>query len=172
MRPKDLTYLGAFRLPGGDEPPLTFAYGGNAMTYNPDNTTLFITGHDRQAYGTLPNGGQVAEVSIPTPVIAANPADLPQATFVQNFYNVFNGQFVGLDEIPRVGLQYLNHPVTGALLHVAWGTHMQGEPILGEGQQRRFRLLDAAYAPTRGLLFVLEPFSDGVKPVVHVWQVR
>ena len=43
----DIEYLGAFRLPGGDEPPLTFAYGGNAMTFNPDNNSLFISGHDR-----------------------------------------------------------------------------------------------------------------------------
>lgn len=127
VRPEDLTYLGAFRLPGGDEPPLTFAYGGNAMTYNPDNNTLFITGHDRQPYGDLPNGSQVAEISIPTPMIAADPSGLPQAVFVQNFHNVFDGQFVGLDEIPRIGLQYLNHPTTGALLHVAWGIHLQGD---------------------------------------------
>ncbi|MCB9134512.1 MAG: hypothetical protein H6636_03740 [Anaerolineales bacterium] len=133
IQPSDLTYLGAFRLPGGDEPPQTFAYGGNAMTYNPDNHTLFITGHDRQAYGGLPDGDQVAEVSIPTPLIAANPADLPQATFVQDFRNPLVGQFPGLDEIPRVGLQYLNHPDTGPLLHVAWGAHLQAEPSPSHG---------------------------------------
>ena len=47
LDPADIEYLGAFRLPGGDEPPLTFAYGGNAMTFNPDNNSLFISGHDR-----------------------------------------------------------------------------------------------------------------------------
>src|SRR5512145_1886646 len=36
ITPDDLEYLGAFRLPGEDEPPQTFAYGGNAMTFNPD----------------------------------------------------------------------------------------------------------------------------------------
>jgi hypothetical protein len=36
INPGALEYLGAFRLPGGDDPPRTFAYGGNAMTFNPD----------------------------------------------------------------------------------------------------------------------------------------
>ncbi|GEM_PF-4081268 len=36
VNPADIEYIGAFRLPGGDEPPRTFAYGGNAMTFNPD----------------------------------------------------------------------------------------------------------------------------------------
>ena len=133
LQPSDLTYLGAFRLPGGEEPPLTFAYGGNAMTFNPDNNTLFITGHDRMAYGELPNGDQVAEVSIPTPAIAANPADLPQAVFVQDFHDVLAGQFTLMEEIPKVGLQYLNHPDTGGLLHVAWGQQLQSDIIPTHG---------------------------------------
>ncbi|MCJ7533640.1 MAG: hypothetical protein MUO64_21770, partial [Anaerolineales bacterium] len=65
VQPEDFQYLGAFRLPGGDTPPQTFAYGGNAMTFNPDGDpsnsdaypgSLFIMGHDRQAWGGLPNG--------------------------------------------------------------------------------------------------------------------
>ena len=32
LQPADFTYVGAFRLPGGDVRPKTFAYGGNAMT--------------------------------------------------------------------------------------------------------------------------------------------
>ncbi|MBN1992497.1 MAG: right-handed parallel beta-helix repeat-containing protein, partial [Anaerolineae bacterium] len=42
VQPADLVYRGAFRLPGGDTPPQTFAYGGNAMTFNPDNGSLFV----------------------------------------------------------------------------------------------------------------------------------
>ncbi len=62
----DLIYLGAFRLPGGDTPPQTFAYGGNAMTFRPGGDpggpddgypgSLFVMGHDRQAWGGLPDG--------------------------------------------------------------------------------------------------------------------
>lgn len=133
VQPGDFTYLGAFRLPGGDEPPQTFAYGGNAMTYNPDNGTLFITGHDRLPYGDLPDGDQIAEVSIPTPVNSRNIADLPVATFMQNFQNPTAGYFNNMEEIPKIGLQYLNDPATGPLLHIAWGQHLQpdNEPSHG-----------------------------------------
>ena len=134
LQPSDLTYLGAFRLPGGDTPPLTFAYGGNAMTFNPDGNpggsgdvlpgSLFITGHDRQAWGGLPDGDQVAEITIPEPVVAASPEGLPVAAFVQDFHNVFAGHFTELDEIPRVGMAYLDRPETGPLLHIGWGQHM------------------------------------------------
>lgn len=136
LMPADLTYLGAFRLPGGDDPPETFAYGGNAMTFNPDgpaattNThpgSLFITGHDRMPYGDLPTGDQVAEVNIPIPAIAGNPGDLPQAAFVQNFADATQGYFTSMEEIPKVGMQYLNHPDTGPLIHLCWGQHLQPE---------------------------------------------
>ena len=104
------------------------------MTFNPDgdpaNTdaypgSLFVMGHDRIAYGALPNGNQVAEVSIPVPAIASNPADLPQAAFIQSFHDVTAGYFTQLEEIPKVGLQYLNHPATGPKIHLCWGQHLQ-----------------------------------------------
>ena len=66
VQPANLTYLGAFRLPGDGERPLTFAYGGSAMTFNPNGDpsgpadgypgSLFVSGHDRLPYGELPNG--------------------------------------------------------------------------------------------------------------------
>ncbi|MBZ0307999.1 MAG: hypothetical protein K8I82_18170, partial [Anaerolineae bacterium] len=34
------------------------------------------------------------------------------------------------DEIPRIGLQYLNRPETGPLLHIAWGQHLVPEGTL------------------------------------------
>ncbi len=126
--PDDLVYLGAFRLPGGDEPPVTFGYGGNAMTYHPSGS-LFIMGHERIAYGEVPNGNQVAEVSIPKPVISKNIDDLPTAEFIQNFSNIASGHFAGLDEIPRVGMQYLNSDETGSAIHLSWGAHLQFETV-------------------------------------------
>lgn len=126
LAPDDLVYQGAFRLPGGDDPPTTFAYGGNAMTYNPSGG-LFIMGHDRVAYGEVPDGNQVAEVTIPEPVISKNIEDLPTADFIQDFRNIASGQFANLDEIPRVGMQYLDRPETGPAIHLAWGQHMQFE---------------------------------------------
>jgi hypothetical protein len=138
VQPEDFEYLGAFRLPGGDERPLTFAYGGNAMTYRPDGDpsgtddgfpgSLFITGHDRMPYGELPDGNQVAEVSIPVPILAENVDGLNQAQFVQEFHDVAEGFFVEMQELTRVGMEYLDHPATGAKIHTAWGQHFVPEP--------------------------------------------
>lgn len=139
----DFEYLGAFRLPGGDERPRTFAYGGNAMTFNPDGDpggeadgfpgTLFITGHERIPYGEVPDGDQLAEVSIPAPILARNVEDLNTAEFVQDFTNLFENHFVELQEIPKVGLQYLNRPETGPRIHIAWGEHLQRDEFPSHG---------------------------------------
>jgi hypothetical protein len=135
LQPSDVSYLGAFRLPGGEDRPATFAYGGNAMTFHPAGDpggsgdgfpgSLFITGHDRLAYGEMPNGSQIAEVTIPAPSVAGSVDGLPSAEFVQPFADAAQGLFVGLDEIPRIGLQYLDAPATGPRLHLAWGQHFQ-----------------------------------------------
>lgn len=135
--PEDFEYLGAFRLPEAGIRPDTFEYGGNAMTFNPDGDpsgeadgfpgSLFITGHDRLAYGELPDGSRIAEVTIPAPVITAEVNALQRAVYLQPLTDAVAGFFVGLDEIPRIGLQYLNRPETGPLLHVAWGQHLLPE---------------------------------------------
>lgn len=138
VQPSDLQYLGAFRLPDGAERPRTFEYGGNAMTFNPNGDpsgandgfpgSLFITGHARLPYGELPDGDQVAEIAIPAPSRSRNLSELAQAGFLQNFRNVAQGQFTQLDEIPRVGMAYLNTPATGSKIHLAWGQHLQPDP--------------------------------------------
>jgi len=128
-----MEYIGAFRLPGGDEPPRTFAYGGNAMTFNPDNNSLFITGHERIAYGGVPDGNQLAEVSIPAPVVSRNIGELNTAEFIQGFQNIFENHFVEFQEIPKVGLQYLNRPETGPQIHIAWGEHLQRDEFPSHG---------------------------------------
>jgi len=136
IQPGDLVYLGAFRLPGGDTRPQTFAYGGNAMTFNPNGDagstdefpgSLFIMGHDRLAYGELPDGNQVAEISIPAPVVSDNLAALNQAAFLQGFHDVTTGFFTTLEELPRIGMQYLDTPATGPKIHLAWGQHFQDD---------------------------------------------
>ncbi len=134
IAPDQLQYIGAFRLPGGWDPPLTFAYGGNAMTFNPIGDaqnfddfpgSLFIMGHDRIAYGDLPDGNQVAEISIPVPVISNSLEELNTAEFIQDFSDVTKGFFTNLEEIPKVGMQYLDNPATGPKIHLAWGQHLQ-----------------------------------------------
>jgi hypothetical protein len=138
IQPSDLVYLGAFRLPDDGERPRTFEYGGNAMTFNPNGDpggpddgfpgSLFVTGHDRMPYGELPDGGQVAEVNIPAPSLSRSVADLPQAGFIQGFHDVAAGFFAGMDEIPRIGMLYLDTPATGPKIHMAWGQHLQPDP--------------------------------------------
>ncbi|MCI0520594.1 MAG: hypothetical protein L0Z70_10110 [Chloroflexi bacterium] len=135
LGPADLIYRGAFRLPQGGERPLTFAYGGAAMTFNPKGDpsgaadgyagSLFISGHDRLPYGELPNGNQIAELSIPPPSLGRNVSALPQAEFIQGFRDVAAGFFPSLEELPRLGLLYLDDPATGPLLHLIWGQHLQ-----------------------------------------------
>jgi len=133
VHPDDIRYVGAFRLPKGGDRPTTFAYGGNAMTFNPHGDpfgaddgfpgSLFVMGHDRMAYGELPDGNQVAEVSIPAPILATDVSALDEATFLQGFHDVADGFFTGLDELPRVGMQYLDAAATGPRIHLAWGQH-------------------------------------------------
>ena len=128
IQPADFEYLGAFRLPEGGMPPHTFEYGGNAMTFYPGGDSggsLFITGHDRMAYGELTDGSRVAEVSIPVPIQANSVNELNRAEYRQPLTDVAAGYFVGLDEIPRIGLQYLNTPETGERIHITWGQHFQ-----------------------------------------------
>jgi len=135
LRPDQFIYVGAFRLPQGGDRPNTFAYGGGAMTFRPDGDpggaqdgfpgSLFITGHDRLPYGELTNGSQVAEISIPQPVRADTVEALNTSAFVQGFAEIAQGYFEGLDELPRVGLLYLDHPATGPKVHLAWGQHLQ-----------------------------------------------
>ena len=140
LQPSDLVYLGAFRLPDGPGRPQTFEYGGNAMTFNPTGDrsgpsdgfpgSLFVTGHDRQPYGELPDGSQVAEIDVPAPSLSRNVAELPQAEFVQGFHDVTTGQFTQMEEIVRIGMTYLDRPATGPLLHIAWGQHIEPDPAV------------------------------------------
>jgi len=138
VHPDDFEYLGAFRLPDDAERPRTFAYGGQTMTYNhsgdpdgPDDGfpgSLFVMGHNRLPYGELPDGNQVGEIAIPAPLVATSVANLGQATFLQEFRDVAVGSFEALEELPRVGMEYLDRPETGPRIHLAWGQHLQDEP--------------------------------------------
>ncbi len=102
IQPEDLTYLGAFRLPG-ESGGSSWEYSGYAMTYYPNGDpagpedgfpgSLFAVGHDQQQF--------VSEISIPEPIIssAKNPADLNTAVTLQPFADIRGGLFDYL-EIP------------------------------------------------------------------------
>ncbi len=91
--------------------------------------SLFVSGHDRMPYGELPDGSRVAEVSIPAPVVSRDLEALPEARMLQPLTNVTGGLFAGIDEIPRLGMQYLDRPETGPRIHLAWGEHLPPPPF-------------------------------------------
>jgi hypothetical protein len=125
IHPKDLEYLGAFRLPDGSN-GTDWTYSGNALTYvsggdpnGPDDGfpgSLFGTGNDTQLF--------VSEISIPKPIISRNkdPEELNTAKTLQPFSNVF-GKVLNYLEQPRVGLCFL--PGRGGTVHFALGLHLQ-----------------------------------------------
>ena len=43
---------------------------------------------------------------------------------------------------------------------------------VGWGDQRRSRIGDVTFDRQNGLLYVLELYGDGAKPIVHVWRIR
>ncbi len=141
LQPEDLEYQGAFRLPQGEMRPRTFEYGGGAMTFrmdgDPDGAddgfpgSLFVSAHDRLPYGELPDGSQIAEISIPAPVISKHLNALNRAEFLQDYHNVADRFFREFDELPRLGLLYLNDSATGPKIHLTWGQHMEPEKVNG-----------------------------------------
>jgi len=128
LRPDDLVYKGAFRLPGPSGES-DWAWSGDALAYHPGGDakgpddgypgSLFGIGHDHQHH--------VSEISIPAPVVskAKNLADLPTAKTLQPFADVRAGHFTDY-EIPRAGLTVLPPmgPQTAPKLYFCFGQHM------------------------------------------------
>ncbi|MGD9496464.1 MAG: hypothetical protein AB7Y46_09145 [Armatimonadota bacterium] len=132
LRPSDLAYVGAFRLPegsGGSD----WAYSGDAVAYFPGGDpegpddgfpgSLFGVGHDWHK--------QVSEISIPVPVDSPGRrlADLNTARTLRPFTDVHTsvGRLGVLDEMLRVGMTYLppqGSQATGKL-YLCFGQHFQ-----------------------------------------------
>ena len=75
-----LEYLGGFRVPAETVNGLGFAYGGQAVAYDPSTNSLYISSR-----------GSVAEVSIPTPVNSSDVNAMPFASFLQPFEDPTEG---------------------------------------------------------------------------------
>ncbi len=159
LQPADLQYLGAFRLPPATaEPPAIWEWSGQAMAFFPGGDpggdtdgfpgSLFATGLDTT--------NLVAEISIPAPVIASDPASLPRALELQPFADVRGGLFDGLQEIPRVGIEYLpaHAGQSEGLLYLAWGQHFQDEPGVTLIPSHAWCRTDLANPDTRGAWWV------------------
>lgn len=133
LQPSDLEYMGAFRLPRetpGDTWEWSSAAGG--LTYRVDGDpageadgypgSLFATGHAWRM--------QVAEVSIPAPVISPQRdlSRLPRASTLQSFHVVL-GRLVNVAamEILRAGLEYVpaGSGASPARLFFCWAQHFQ-----------------------------------------------
>ncbi|MBN2103598.1 hypothetical protein JW835_06105 [bacterium] len=130
IRPGDLEYLGAFRLPEGPD-EIGWGYSGQGLTYYPNGDptgpedgfagSLFGIGHDWNTY--------VSEVSIPVPVISLNKNvdELNTAVTLQPFQNIRPAYFEDVYlEQTRTGLAYL--PAQGkqssGKLYYCFAAHM------------------------------------------------
>ncbi len=93
----DLTYLGAFRVPYTNAPTsrptanfsggVAYQGGGHYMAFNPAGNggagSLFVSGIEQ---------GSVAEITIPAPISSTTLTALNQASYLQNFYDISEGQ--------------------------------------------------------------------------------
>lgn len=84
LQKADLVYEGAFRVPSGSQGASRFDYGGTALTYNPANNSLFLTGHDHQQ--------MTAEISIPQIIKSDNVTGLDAAQVLQTFRDPVEGR--------------------------------------------------------------------------------
>jgi hypothetical protein len=84
IRADDISYLGAFALPGGTFEASRFGYGGGALSVLDD--TLFVGGHAWDP-------GTLAQVAIPATLGIGEWSTLPVATVLQPFADVTDGTF-------------------------------------------------------------------------------
>ena len=132
LQPRNVVYVGAFRLPAHVDGS-SWEYSGGGMTYYPKASpvddglpgSLFAIGHDHHQ--------KISEFSIPRPVrpdrskgVAQQLEQLPTATTLQPFHDI-RGGLVGELEIPRAGLEYLESKQDAGKIHFCWGQHFQFE---------------------------------------------
>lgn len=78
----NLKYEGAFRLPATATNGDTFSFGGGQVAFHAERNSLFV--------GT--RSGNVAEVSIPTPISTTTIDELPSAVYLQPFNDPTEGR--------------------------------------------------------------------------------
>ncbi len=132
INPDSIIYLGAFLLPDdGETEDEMFSYGGEGMCFNPESSSLFITGHNWFA--------DVAEITIPELVISKNTSELNKAEIIQGLTDIKGSLFEGWSmEIPRAGLE-----IVGDNLFFCYGQHFEEEVELGTHGYTDLRLGEA-----------------------------
>lgn len=182
VRPEDVVYRGAFRLPFVGEAPNDFAYGGEAMTFNPNGDptgaadgypgSLFIAGAavdadewdcvgDDCELVSVVRGSLVAEVQIPAPDLSRNTAELDVAGILQGFHDIRGDRYPTVGElsyfqIPKLGIEFL--PPQGgqssARLYMTWGQHLVSEGEEGWVAPLSWCDLDLSDPQTQGAWWV------------------
>ena len=77
-----LQYVGGFRLPAHSSNGEWFSFGGYSVAFNPASNSLFVSG----------TRGNIAEVSIPTPVNTSDVTSMPFASYLQPFADPTEGR--------------------------------------------------------------------------------
>jgi len=148
LKPADLEYLGAFRLPrGGTQDAQTWNYAGSAMTYYPKGDpngaddglpgSILGTGHEQHQY--------VSEFSIPKPVISKNKnvKELNRAKALQPFTDIRDASFKEY-EMPRVGIEFLakHGKQDDDYLFFTWAQHLDETAVGPSLGARKIKLSD------------------------------
>jgi hypothetical protein len=79
-----LVYRGSFRVPLSDTGDANFAYGGTALAFSSEHSSLYVVGHDWHQ--------RVAEIEIPDIRKSANVRDLATATLLQPLTDATEGK--------------------------------------------------------------------------------
>jgi len=101
----NLSYMGAFRLPAEMSNGNSFSYGGHVVAYNPAYNSLYVSD----------SGYQIAEVSIPTPVVSSDVSALPFARYLQGFADPTEGHMaeISSSSVTLEGLMVYNNRLYG-----------------------------------------------------------
>jgi len=128
VKPADLVYRGAFRLPDGPE-EFAWAWSGEGMAYYPGGDAKGLRdGYPGSIFGVGHNWHQfVSEISIPAPVVSVtkNLSKLNKAKSLQEFKDIKGGLFAEYEQ-PRAGLAFLGaqgKQKTGKL-YFCWAQHL------------------------------------------------
>ena len=134
----DLVYTGGFRLPTDLYTGEGFSLGGLAVAYHPNRNSLFVSSRI----------GKIAELSIPSPVVTANPAAMQFATYLQGFVDPTEGNLsqiatsgasiegllVSGDKIYGTGAIYYDAQNTQIVSHYSRSTNLSVSSFVGMSQ--------------------------------------
>ena len=94
----DIFYQGAFRLPD-DGTEEDWAYANRGLTYRPDGNPQYDSSSERPgslyAVAGLPRGEKIAEITIPTPVVATDSQELGRAVYLQTSVDLWPAVYSG-----------------------------------------------------------------------------